>query len=132
VERPDGTRDSVAGATMYRFGAEPGVYRLISGDSTVGAFAVNAPAAESDLTRLDGDALSSLLPGWDVNAATSDGAWRRAMYRERLGSELWRPLLIALLVVLVMETLLAASGRTRRSSSSADAAEIRPAEAEAG
>jgi hypothetical protein len=36
------------------------------------------------------------------------------MYRERLGSELWRPLLLALLLVLIVETLLAASGRARR------------------
>jgi hypothetical protein len=114
VERPDGTRDDAGGATAYRFGGEPGVYRLLGDDSTLAAFAVNPPAAESDLTRLEGGDLEDVLPGWTLHVTTSGGAWRRAMYRERLGSELWRPLLLALLLVLIVETLLAASGRARR------------------
>jgi hypothetical protein len=114
VERPDGTRDDVTGATSYRFGGEPGVYRVLRGDSTLAAFAVNPPAAESDLSRLEESDMETLLPGWTVHGTTSDGAWRRAVFRERLGRELWRPLLIALLLVLAAETLLAASGRVRR------------------
>ena len=114
VERPDGTRDDVTGATSYRFGGEPGVYRLVRDDSTLAAFAVNPPAEESDLGRLEESDLETLLPDWSVHAATSAGAWRRAVFRERLGRELWRPLLIALLLVLAAETLLAASGRVRR------------------
>ena len=127
VERPDGTRDDVTGATAYRFGGEPGVYRLLRGDSTLAAFAVNPPAAESDLSRLQEGDMGTLLPGWTVHAATSDGAWRRAVFRERLGRELWRPLLIALLLVLAAETLLAASGRVRRVRSSTAGAESTPA-----
>ena len=148
VERPDGTRDSVNAASTYRFGTEPGVYRLLRRDSVVAAFAVNPPAAESDLSRLDGDGLDALLPGWTLHATTSGGAWRRVMYRERLGTELWRPLLLALLLILVAETIVAASGRARHagtSSSPADAGgittdggapesrtEARTAEADAG
>jgi hypothetical protein len=113
VLRPDGSEDDVAGATSYRFGSDPGVYRMLAGDSTMAAFAVNPPATESDLARLDEDDLGALLPGWTLHPTTSDGAWRRAAYRERLGSELWRPLLIALLAVLIAETLVAASGTTR-------------------
>lgn len=114
VERPDGTRDDVGGATAYRFGGEPGVYRVLRDDSTLAAFAVNPPAAESDLARLEAGDLADVLPGWTLHMTTSGGAWRRAVYRERLGSELWRPLLLALLLVLIVETLLAASGRARR------------------
>jgi hypothetical protein len=113
VERPDAARDSVSGATSYRFGGEPGVYRLLRDDTAIAAFAVNPPAAESDLTRLQRAELDALLPGWTLHVTTSDGAWRRAMYRERLGSEIWRPLLLALLLVLAGETLVAASGRAR-------------------
>src|SRR5690606_8544383 len=100
-------------------GTEPGVYRVLRGDSVVAAFAVNAPSGESNLARMDEDELGALLAGWDVHATTSDGAWRRAMYRERLGSELWRPLLLVLLLVLAAETVAAASGRSRRASTSA-------------
>jgi hypothetical protein len=45
---------------------------------------------------------------------TSGSGWRRAIYRERLGRELGRPLLIALLLILATETLVAAAGRARR------------------
>ncbi|MGH7464243.1 MAG: hypothetical protein ACREK1_03650, partial [Longimicrobiales bacterium] len=130
VERPDGTHDSVSGATSYRFGSEPGVYRLLRGDSTVTAYAVNPPAAESDLTRLEPGELDAYLPGWTLHVTTADGAWRRATFRERLGRELWRPLLLALLAILLVETLVAASGRARHTGTRA--ADTRPAEADAG
>ncbi|HEX2166542.1 MAG TPA: BatA domain-containing protein [Longimicrobiales bacterium] len=125
VERPDGTRDSIAGATTYRFGAEPGIYRILEDDSIVAAYAVNPPAAESDLARLEEDDLEAYLPGWALHVTTSDGAWRRAVYRERLGTELWRPLLLLLLIILAAETLIAASGRgrTTRGSGRSDSAD---------
>ncbi|MBR9990126.1 MAG: BatA domain-containing protein [Gemmatimonadetes bacterium] len=116
IERPDGTLDDVTG-TAYRLGSQPGIYRLLRDDSTVAAFALNPPAAESDLDRLDERDATAYLPGWMLHMTTSDGAWRRAVYRERLGRELWRPLLLALLLVLVAETLIAASGQRRRTRS---------------
>jgi hypothetical protein len=45
---------------------------------------------------------------------TSGSGWRRAIVRERLGRELWRPLLVALLLILGTETIVAAAGRARR------------------
>ncbi|HEX6308607.1 MAG TPA: BatA domain-containing protein [Longimicrobiales bacterium] len=114
VARPDGTREDVAGATSYRFGAEPGIYQLIRGDSVMAAYAVNPPAGESDLTRLAERELDAHLPGWTLHVTDNAGAWRRAAFRERLGHELWRPLLLALLLVLVIESLAAAAGRARR------------------
>jgi hypothetical protein len=51
------------------------------------------------------------------------GGWRRAVFRERLGNELWRPLLIAALVVLLIETIVAAAGRARRATVPRAAAE---------
>ena len=123
VERPDGTRDSVMSAVTYRFGTDPGIYRMLRDDSVITAYAVNPPAAESDLTRLDPDAVDAQLPGWTLHETTSDGAWHRAIYRERLGRELWRPLLFALLLVLIAETLVAASGRGRRARTASNVAE---------
>jgi hypothetical protein len=111
VERPDGTRDAVAAGAAFPLGIVPGVYRVLRGDSAVAAYAVNAPAAASDLRRL-GDAIAAYLPGWSLHVHAEPAAYRRAAYRERLGRELWRPLLIALLALLAMETLIAA-GRSR-------------------
>lgn len=114
VERPDGARDDIVGGAAYRLGLEPGVYRVLSGDSTILAWAVNPPAAESDLTRLDRRAVEARLPGWTLHSTTDAGAFRRAAFRERLGREIWRPLLFAALLVLLVETIVAAAGRARR------------------
>ncbi|CAN5749234.1 hypothetical protein BH23GEM9_BH23GEM9_11630 [soil metagenome] len=113
VARPDGARDDVTSAATYALGMDPGVYRFVRGDSTVAAFAVN-PAAMPDLTRLDRRGLEARLPGWSLHVTTDAAAFRRAAFRERLGREVWRPLLVTLLAVLLLETVVAASGRARR------------------
>ncbi|HEX6134977.1 MAG TPA: BatA domain-containing protein [Longimicrobiales bacterium] len=125
VARPDGTREEVSGATAYRFGLEPGIYQLLGEDSAIAAYAVNPPATESDMTRLGERELAASLPGWTLHVTDDAGAWRRATFRERLGRELWRPLLLALLAVLILESLAAAAGRARRT-------QTRMAEADAG
>ncbi|CAN5612636.1 hypothetical protein BH23GEM10_BH23GEM10_08070 [soil metagenome] len=114
VERPDGSRDDVAGTGSYRLGTVPGIYRVLAGDSTLAAWAVNPPAAESRLERIDERRLRALLPGWTLHVTTRAAAWRGAVFRERLGRELWRPLLFVLLAVLIVETIVAAAGRARR------------------
>jgi hypothetical protein len=122
---PDGVAiDAVPGATV-RLGSEQGIYRFVSGDSVIAAYAVNAPAAASDLTRLDRRALEARLPGWDLYVTSDAAAFRRAAFRERVGREIWRPLLLALLAVLMLETLVAAAGRSRRTAPA-------PADAQAG
>jgi hypothetical protein len=122
VVRADGTRDTVTGGSAYRLPLDPGVYTMLQGDSVALAVAVNAPAAESDLTRLDRRGLEARLPGWTLHVADDAGSWRRAVFRERLGSELWRPLLAAALAVLLLETIVAAAGRVRRADAAAAAA----------
>jgi hypothetical protein len=124
LERPDGARDAVTPGTSYSLGAEPGVHRVLRGDSVIAAFTVNAPAAASDLTRLDRRAFEARLPGWPLHVTTDAGAWRRAAFRERLGRELWRPLLFALLAVLVVEMIVAAAGRGRAAGATADSPEV--------
>jgi len=119
VQRPDETKDDVAGAAAYHFGTLPGIYRILRDDSLIAAYAMNAPASESDLTRLKERDLDELLPGWSLHVTDDAGSWRRAAFRERLGRELWRPLLLALLLVLLVETSIAAAGRPRRGTAGA-------------
>ncbi|HUF51029.1 MAG TPA: BatA domain-containing protein [Longimicrobiales bacterium] len=114
VVQPDGSRADITGDAVYRLGAAPGIYTVVRGDSVLAAYAVNPPASESDLTRLDERALPARVGADNVHVFSSAAAWRRAVYRERLGRELWRPLLVALLAVLLIETFIAAAGRTRR------------------
>jgi hypothetical protein len=113
VTRPDGARDAVVPDGTYQLGEEPGIYRFLSGDSVVAAFTVNPAAEASDLSRLDRRGLEARLPGWTTYITTDAGAWQRATFRERLGREFWRPLLAALLFVLILETIIAAAGRSR-------------------
>lgn len=114
VIRPDGTRDTAAAGSRYRFGGEPGVYTVMAGDSVLAAWAVNPPAAESDLARLEHDAVRELLPGRDIHISDDASAFRGDIFRERIGREIWRPLLVAALLVLLIEILVAAAGAGAR------------------
>jgi hypothetical protein len=119
VERPDSTRDDVTGAATWTLGLDPGVYRVLREDSVIAAYAVNAPADESELARLDRRSLEARLPGWRLHVTTGSDAWRTATYRQRLGREIWRPLLAALLILLLVETVIAAAGPMRRAAPAA-------------
>lgn len=114
VARPDGARDIVEPGASYRLGWESGVYFFLRDDSVVAAFAVNPGPASSELSRLDRRGFQARLPGWTTHVTTDAAGWRRATFRERLGRELWRPVLAVLLLVLAIESIVAASGRSRR------------------
>ncbi|HEX9108186.1 MAG TPA: hypothetical protein VF832_13180, partial [Longimicrobiales bacterium] len=127
VDRPDGLRERVAGGD-YRVPDRAGIYRILSGDKLIAAFAANAPASESDLARLSGRRLEALLPDWDVSTPDSPRAWGRDVFRHRLGHEVWRPLLLLLLSILLIEGLVATAGRGR----TAEAGSGRTGEGEIG
>ena len=114
VMRPDSVREPVSGG-RYQVPPIAGVYeaRTETGRVTSG-FAVNPPAAESDLRAISKDRLDVVLDGWTVRTPDSADAWTRDIYRQRLGRELGRPLLVALLLLLMLEALIAASGGFRR------------------
>jgi hypothetical protein len=116
VMRPDSVEEPVSGG-RYDVPPMAGIYeyRTRTGPA-VGAFAVNPPASESDMSLLSDDRLKMLLAGWTVRTPDSGEAWTRDIFRERLGSELVRPLLLALLFVLIVEAGIAASGGFRRRS----------------
>jgi len=113
VERPDGVREPVEGGSRYRAPAQPGVYRVLAGDRLVDAFAVNPPALESDLARLERRQLDAMLDGWRIRITDDAGDWLRMIYHRRLGREVWRPLLLLALALLLVEGLVAAAGRAR-------------------
>lgn len=113
VIRPDGTRDSVAAGSEYLVPGRPGIYQIAAGGEVVDAFAVNPDPAESDLARLDRRAFTSLLEGWRAEWVTDPGSWSASIYQERLGREIWRPLVLAALAFLLIEGLIAASGSVR-------------------
>ncbi|MEN8376624.1 MAG: VWA domain-containing protein, partial [Gemmatimonadota bacterium] len=108
VVGPEGERIGVEGGAPFRVPPAPGVYRVLAGDSLLGAFAVNPPPRESELTRLDERALRSALGGEARVVAKDD--WSREIFRARRGREAWRLAALAALLLLLAEMLVAAGG----------------------
>jgi hypothetical protein len=113
VRAPDGIVQPLQQARSYRVGGEPGIHAFFAADSIVHAVAVNPPTAASELLRADRRLVRDRIGG-EVRFAGSERDWRREIFHARLGSELWRPLLLLALLLLVAEALVAASGRRRR------------------
>ncbi len=114
VEAPDGTRYPVDGTQVFRVTRQPGIYEVLAGDSVLERVAVNPPPRESVLTPLPPDRLEARL-GPDVRVASDPRSWSETVFTSRQGPELWRPLLLAALVLLLLEGWIAASGRSRPS-----------------
>jgi hypothetical protein len=113
IMRPDSVLEPVSNG-QFRVPARAGIYQVMSGRTVVNAFAVNPPTVEADLARVPKEKLRSLLPSWPLTVADDENAWGAAIYRQRLGHELWRTLLIALLLVLLVEGAVAATGNLHR------------------
>jgi len=84
-----------------------GFYRLRVDQGTQDLFAVNRDVTESDLRSLGRDALRKVLTGFDWSWIGLNEDLVGALTRARQGVELWRHLLIAALLLMVVETMLA-------------------------
>ena len=124
VRTPTGQTDSIAAGDQFRAGADAGIYEVLGEDGVVDAFAVNTPSVESNLDRADARTLRTAFQGWDVETADSPREWANDIYQHRLGRELWWPLILAILIILLIESLAAATGAgARRVARPATAAE---------
>ncbi len=114
IALPDGTVLAVEGGAPFR-AAQPGHYRVTDGDSLILAFSLNAPLRESDLSRGRPEDLQAALPGADWHWVFDPGLgeWRKTVYRDRRGWLAWRPLVVLLLAVSIVEAVIAAAGRRR-------------------
>lgn len=111
---PDGNRHDVKGAEAFADAIEPGVYRVVANGKAVGAFVVNPDATESVLRYADPKRAERVLAPLEVKRVDDADGWRDNIYARRVGREFWRPLLLALLALLIGESLAAATGRTAR------------------
>ena len=106
---PSGVELPLDGTRQFSGTGEAGIYAFLVGDSAVAYVALNPSAAESDLTLLGSDLLEWAV-GPEVTQVRRDAAWEGAIFRSRQGPELWRPLMLATLVLLVLEAGVAATG----------------------
>jgi hypothetical protein len=100
----------IDGTRTVRGTAEAGPYVFLDADTAVAVMALNPPVGESRLDRLDRDEVESAI-GHEVITVSSAGGWTREAYRSRRGPELWWPLLLVACLLLLVESVIAASGR---------------------
>jgi aerotolerance regulator-like protein len=109
VRFPKGSVYEIDGRRTVRGTGEAGFYTFLAADTTVSIVALNPPAAESRLTRLDPDDFESAI-GDEVIVVDGEDGWDSAVYRTRQGPELWWPFLLGVMVLLLIEALMATSG----------------------
>ncbi|HVO36068.1 MAG TPA: BatA domain-containing protein [Gemmatimonadales bacterium] len=93
---------------------EAGVYPLLAGADTVGELVVAPDPRESDLRRATASDLAALFPGASVTMAGDARAYAGERFKAAGRAELTGAALLAALVVLVVEGLVAAGGVRRR------------------
>ena len=120
IINPDGSRDSVVAGQPYYAGTQPGAYQVVQGSSVIAAYVVNPPPGESVLRSASEQRVRRALPDWKIEFA-GEGDWSKDIFSRRLGYEIWRPLLIALILLLISEGVIAATGRGGREGDLQDA-----------
>jgi len=114
VRFPSGREEQVDGTGVVRRTGEAGPYTFLAGDSVASVVALNPPAAESRLARLDEDDVESAI-GPEVTLVADASDWAGEAYRARRGPEIWWPLLILAALLLMAESVIASSGRAGQS-----------------
>ncbi len=108
VRFPSGEVEEVDGTRVVRTTGAAGFYTFLEADTVVSVSALNPPAIESVLDAAPAGEYSRLI-GNDISEAENLDEWDREVFRARQGPELWWPFLLGVLVLLVAESLMAAS-----------------------
>ncbi len=109
VLTPEGDQVAIDGDQPFRATAKAGLYRVLSGDSVLEQIAVNPPTAESDLAPATPAQVERDLGG-DVTVVDDASSWTQRIFRASRGPEPWHWLAALLLILLMAESLTAASG----------------------
>lgn len=117
IRDPAGTLHPVDDTQPFEATPTAGLYEILAGDSTIQMIAVNAPTEESLLLPIETGVLRALLPG-PSTLVTDSARWARAVFSAGQGPEIWRWLLVVMALVLVAESLVAASGPSSNKSRS--------------
>jgi len=113
VRLPDGAERSVDGARAFGETGVAGVYQLLApGGEVLEMVAVNTRPPEAPAS-LSGEEAAGRLSGVWASAVAAD-PWPRSVLGDRRGREVSRPMLAAVLILLLTETWLAAPARRDR------------------
>ena len=111
IRDPRGVLHPVDDAQIFQATRWAGLYEFLRNDSTLGLVAVNTPSQESILAPISSDELRNLLPG-SVTFVADSSRWSRALFSTGKGPEIWRWLMTIAMIVMIAESLVAASGPT--------------------
>jgi len=117
VATPEGVQRPVDATRSFRETRSAGLYTVLRNDSVLEHIAVNPPISESSSGRATPEQLERIF-GPHLVLSESQNSWARSIFMQRQGPELWRPLLIAALILLVAESWLAAPVAVARHRSS--------------
>jgi len=109
VRFPGRTQVPIDGTRTVRGTGQAGLYTFLEADTVVAVVALNPPVAESRLGLLERDEFRAAI-GRAVFAVDDEAGWERAIFRARQGPEMWWPLLLAVLGLLLAESFVATSG----------------------
>jgi hypothetical protein len=114
ISQPGDVLTPVEGGAWFR-ATRAGNYRVLDGDRVLLAFSVNAPPSEADLSRARPGALERTLPAaeWSWSEDENAEAWIDGAFQTRRGKLAWRPLVVFLLLVSIVEASLSAVGRRK-------------------
>jgi hypothetical protein len=113
VRLPDGTERAVDGARAFGETGAAGVYELLGpGGDVLEMVAVNTRPPEGPGSLSAEEAAARLAAVWE--GAVAAEPWPRSVLGERRGREVARPMLAAVLILLLTETWLAAPARRDR------------------
>jgi hypothetical protein len=114
ISQPGDVLTTVEGGAWFR-ATRAGNYRVLDGDRVLLAFSVNAPTSEADLSRARPGALESTLPAaeWSWSEDENADDWVDGAFQTRRGKLAWRPLVVFLLLVSIVEASLSAVGRRK-------------------
>jgi hypothetical protein len=111
VRFPSGREVEIDGTRTVRGTGEAGPYTFLAADTTVSVVALNPDPAESRLGLLGRDEVAAAI-GPEVAMVSDPSDWSQQAYRSRRGPELWRLLLVMAGVLLILESSIAAAGRS--------------------
>lgn len=92
---------------------EMGIYEVFAGDSLLACVAVNVSPEESKMTFHDGQSLQLLYPALTIDTADPAKPAGEYLRRRRYGRDVWREMLIAGLLFLALE-MVVAGARVRK------------------
>ena len=110
VRFPYGEEFEIDGTRVVRGTNEVGFYDFLNSDTLIDVVALNSPITESRLEKLSPEDILAHI-GERARPVSDRTEWSREVFGQRQGPELWWPLILMTILLLVIESLVASAGQ---------------------